>query len=178
MGAEATARELPRLGLLDALELTLLIARKEPRRHPRIAARWLLRFLEEDDEATIDGLAFVASCPATSRTRTKFEGRSGTKHFHNGGTAPASSGGGCQGSKMAMMAASHGSLEQTGCGEKGLGSVIRALWGSGWTRLPLTRSRHVTSGPIWQELTSVPPRLWSHRVERPFAESLQLSNAA
>ena len=58
MGAEMTAKELPRLGLADALELTLLIARKEPRRHPRVAARWLLRYLEEDDEATIDELAF------------------------------------------------------------------------------------------------------------------------
>jgi NAD(P)H-dependent FMN reductase len=64
MGAEATAKELPRLGLSDALELTLLIARKEPRRHPRVAARWLLRYLEEDGEATIDELAFAASCLA------------------------------------------------------------------------------------------------------------------
>jgi hypothetical protein len=64
MGAEATAKELPRLGLADALELTLLIARKEPRRHPRVAARWLLRYLEEDGEATIDELAFAASCLA------------------------------------------------------------------------------------------------------------------
>jgi NAD(P)H-dependent FMN reductase len=62
MGAEATAKELPRLGLADALELTLLIARKDPRRHPRVAARWLLRYLEEDDEATIDELALAASC--------------------------------------------------------------------------------------------------------------------
>jgi len=31
-----------------------LIASKEPRRHPRVAARWLLRYLEEDDDATID----------------------------------------------------------------------------------------------------------------------------
>jgi hypothetical protein len=54
MGAEATAKELPRLGLADALELTLLIARKDPRRHPRVAARWLLRYLEQDDEATIE----------------------------------------------------------------------------------------------------------------------------
>ena len=65
MGAEATAKELPRLGLADALELTLLIARKEPRRHPRVAARWLLRYLEEDDEATIGELAFAASCLAS-----------------------------------------------------------------------------------------------------------------
>jgi NAD(P)H-dependent FMN reductase len=41
-----------------------LIARKEPRRHPRIAARWLLRHLEEDDQATIDELVFAASCLA------------------------------------------------------------------------------------------------------------------
>jgi hypothetical protein len=59
-----TAKELPRLGLADALELTILIARKEPRRHPRVAARWLLRYLEEDDEATIDELALAASCLA------------------------------------------------------------------------------------------------------------------
>jgi hypothetical protein len=64
MGAEATAKELPQLGLADALELTLLIARKEPRRHPRVAARWLLRYLEEDDEATIDELVLAASCLA------------------------------------------------------------------------------------------------------------------
>jgi hypothetical protein len=55
---------LPRLGLADALELTLLIARKDTRRHPRVAARWLLRYLEEDEEATIDELALAASCLA------------------------------------------------------------------------------------------------------------------
>jgi hypothetical protein len=42
--AVAAARELPQLGLSDALELTLLVARKDPRRHPRVAARWLLRY--------------------------------------------------------------------------------------------------------------------------------------
>jgi hypothetical protein len=44
MGAEATAKELPRLGLADALELTILIARKGPAPAPRVAARWLLRY--------------------------------------------------------------------------------------------------------------------------------------
>jgi hypothetical protein len=62
--AEAAARELPRLNLADALELTILIARKEPRRHQRIAARWLLRYLEDCDEATIDEAAIVAACLA------------------------------------------------------------------------------------------------------------------
>jgi hypothetical protein len=51
--AEATARELPRLSLADALDLTLLIAEKDPRRHPRVSARWLFRYLEERPEATI-----------------------------------------------------------------------------------------------------------------------------
>jgi len=40
--AEATAKELPPLNLTDALDLTILTARKDRRRHGR-AARWLLR---------------------------------------------------------------------------------------------------------------------------------------
>jgi hypothetical protein len=60
--AEATARELLRISLTDALELTILIARKDPRRHPRVAARWLLRYLEEGDGVTIDEAAMAASC--------------------------------------------------------------------------------------------------------------------
>jgi hypothetical protein len=47
--------------LTDALELTFLIARKDPRRQPRVAARWLLRYLEESPETTIDEAAMVAS---------------------------------------------------------------------------------------------------------------------
>jgi len=43
VAALAAARELPQLSLDDALELTLLVARKDPHRHPRVAARWLLR---------------------------------------------------------------------------------------------------------------------------------------
>jgi hypothetical protein len=42
----------------------VLIARKDPRRHPRVAARWLLRFLEEIGETTIDEAVFAASCLA------------------------------------------------------------------------------------------------------------------
>jgi hypothetical protein len=57
--AEATAKELPPFNLTDALELTVLIARKDPRRHPRVAARWLMRYLEERDEATIDEAAMT-----------------------------------------------------------------------------------------------------------------------
>jgi hypothetical protein len=60
----AAARELPQLSLLDALELTLLIARKDPHRHPRVAARWLLRLLEEDPDATIEEAGMAAACLA------------------------------------------------------------------------------------------------------------------
>src|SRR5438132_7302489 len=54
LAAVAAAKELARLSLVDALELTLLIARKDPRRHQRAAARWLQRFLEEHPDATIE----------------------------------------------------------------------------------------------------------------------------
>jgi hypothetical protein len=64
VAALAAARELPQLSLADALELTMLIARKDPRRHPRAAARWLQRYLEEHPEATIEEAALVASCLA------------------------------------------------------------------------------------------------------------------
>jgi hypothetical protein len=37
--AKATAKELPPLNLTDALELTILIGRKDPRWHPRVAVR-------------------------------------------------------------------------------------------------------------------------------------------
>jgi hypothetical protein len=59
--AVAAARDLPQLSLVDALELTVLVARKDPRRHSRVAARWLLRYLEEDRHATIEEAALAAS---------------------------------------------------------------------------------------------------------------------
>ena len=62
--AEATAKELLRISLTDALELTILIARKDPRRHPRVAARWLLRYLEENPDTMIDEAVLASSCLA------------------------------------------------------------------------------------------------------------------
>jgi hypothetical protein len=59
--ALAAAKDLPQLSLLDALELTVLVARQDPRRHPQVASRWLLRYLEEDSHATIDEAALAAS---------------------------------------------------------------------------------------------------------------------
>ena len=40
--------------------MTALIAQKDPRRHGRVAARWLRRYLDVRDDATIDDVAFVA----------------------------------------------------------------------------------------------------------------------
>jgi hypothetical protein len=54
-------RPAPAKPVVDALELTILVTRKEPRRHPRIAARWLLRFLEEHPHLTIEEAALAAS---------------------------------------------------------------------------------------------------------------------
>ena len=59
--ALAAAKDLPTLSLTDALELTILVARKDRRRHPRMAARWLLRYLEEHPSATIEDAALAAS---------------------------------------------------------------------------------------------------------------------
>ena len=59
--ALAAAKDLPPLSLVDALELTVLVARKDPRRHQRVAARWLLRLLEEDPHATIEEAALAAA---------------------------------------------------------------------------------------------------------------------
>jgi hypothetical protein len=58
--AVTAAKDLPQLSLGDALELTVLVARKDPRRHQRVASRWLLRYLEEDPRATIDEAALAA----------------------------------------------------------------------------------------------------------------------
>jgi hypothetical protein len=60
--AETTLRaEIPRPSLGQLLELTALIAAKDARRHARVSARWLLRYLEQRDEATIDEALLVAS---------------------------------------------------------------------------------------------------------------------
>jgi hypothetical protein len=61
LSALAAAKDLPQLSLADALELTVLVARKDPRRHQRVAARWLLRYLEEDPHATIEEAVLAGS---------------------------------------------------------------------------------------------------------------------
>jgi len=71
--AEAALRELGRPTLSELLELTILIAFKDPRRHPRVAARWLARYLLEHDQATIEEAAFVVAC---------LNGLAGPEHEH------------------------------------------------------------------------------------------------
>lgn len=60
--AETVLRaEIPRPTLADLLELTALIAQKDPRRHGRAACRWLQRWLEAQPDATIDDVVLVAA---------------------------------------------------------------------------------------------------------------------
>ena len=49
MLAEVTAREVGRVTMAEALELTALVARKQPHRYDRFAGRWLCLWLEEHE---------------------------------------------------------------------------------------------------------------------------------
>ena len=51
--AETTLRELGRPTLVELLELTALIAIKDRRRYERVAARWVFRYLQESDAASL-----------------------------------------------------------------------------------------------------------------------------
>src|SRR5262245_39035987 len=61
MGAETAARELGRLGLIDALDYLTLLATEAPDRYDRAAQRWLSRLL---DESTLspDEVAVASGC--------------------------------------------------------------------------------------------------------------------
>ena len=50
MLAEVTAGEIGRVTIAEALELTALVARKQPHRYGRFAARWLCLYLEQHPE--------------------------------------------------------------------------------------------------------------------------------
>jgi hypothetical protein len=52
-----TAREIGRVTIAEALELTALVARKQPDRFGRFAARWLCVYLEEHEKATLEDVA-------------------------------------------------------------------------------------------------------------------------
>ena len=56
----AAARELPRVGLENALRICLLIRDGDPERYERAAVRWLGRFALEAQGVTIDALRAAA----------------------------------------------------------------------------------------------------------------------
>ena len=47
--------------IAEALELTALVARKEPRRYRRFAARWLCLWLEKHERATLEDAELLVS---------------------------------------------------------------------------------------------------------------------
>jgi hypothetical protein len=57
--AEVTAREIGRVTIAEALELTALVARKQPHRYGRFAARWLCLYLEEHEQATLEDVELL-----------------------------------------------------------------------------------------------------------------------
>jgi len=59
--AELTAREIGRVTIAEALELTALLARKQPDRYRRFAARWLCLYLEEHEQATLEDVELLVS---------------------------------------------------------------------------------------------------------------------
>jgi hypothetical protein len=59
--AEVTAREIGRVTIAEALELTALVARKQPHRYGRFAARWLCLWLEEHERAKLEDVVVLVS---------------------------------------------------------------------------------------------------------------------
>ena len=56
-----TAREIGRVTIAEALELAALVARKQPERFGRFAARWLCLYLEEHEQTTLEDVALLVS---------------------------------------------------------------------------------------------------------------------
>ena len=59
--AEVTAREIGRVTIAEALELTALVARKQPERFGRFAPRCLCLYLEEHEQTTLEDVALLVS---------------------------------------------------------------------------------------------------------------------
>jgi hypothetical protein len=67
--AEVTAREIGRVTIAEALELTSLVARKQPDRYGRFAARLLCICLEEHEQATLEHVELLVSDLRSLATR-------------------------------------------------------------------------------------------------------------
>jgi hypothetical protein len=61
VAAELNARTMGNVSLVEALELTALVALRAPRRRSRHAARWLTRFLSERPGVTLEDAAIVVA---------------------------------------------------------------------------------------------------------------------
>jgi hypothetical protein len=60
--AETAAREMGRLGLVDALDYLVLLASEAPDRYDRAAWRWLSRLLAESEALSPDEVAAALGC--------------------------------------------------------------------------------------------------------------------
>jgi hypothetical protein len=61
MIAEVEARQIQRMTLSDALDLTALVALRDPKRGSRYAARWLARWVTEVPSPTLEDAAIVVA---------------------------------------------------------------------------------------------------------------------
>jgi hypothetical protein len=59
--AEVTVREIGRVTTAEALELTALVAWKQPHRYGRFAARWLCLYLNEHEKARLEDVSLLVS---------------------------------------------------------------------------------------------------------------------
>jgi hypothetical protein len=69
-----TAREIGRVTIAEVLELTALVARKQPHRYGRFAARWLCLWLEEHEQATLEHVELLVSNLRSLATRKDHAG--------------------------------------------------------------------------------------------------------
>jgi hypothetical protein len=60
--AEMAMREMPRVGLLDALDYCALVAAEVPERYDRAARRWLGLLLAECGSLTLDDAQLALAC--------------------------------------------------------------------------------------------------------------------
>jgi hypothetical protein len=60
--AEMAIREMPRVGLLDALDFCTLLAADAPNRYEPAARRWLSLLLAECESLTLDDVQLAVAC--------------------------------------------------------------------------------------------------------------------